>query len=325
MDNVCCERLNVKLRNAEKHDCAILWHILPLLLILMLQFKFRSTKKVHSSHVTVKWMHGQDESNRSVFYSACRCCQCWHVDRLFGFRSSVLPDKSGQNSSLAFSLHWSGRPHLSSGSKYSCSVFKERYKNMPWTRFPFTCVVSCSIGLGTQQKHGGFRQSCCEPGNKLIGNRLIWLIYQKMKMRQGICRTCWFSGAFRLQGSLNIWNAEGIMIKYELLTSTKWRNAIEFEDSTLFKTATASIRAQRIWIKTRILDSSWDLLMSALKSQNVFRCSCSRHSIFLKTKLLASCHRCFASKLKHLSASRYPNDPYTFINLLVSGMSSNFA
>lgn len=136
MDNVCCERLNVKLRNAEKHDCAIMWHILPLLLILMLQFKFRSTKKVHSSHVTVKWMHGQDESNRSVFYSACRCCQCWHVDRLFGFRSSVLPDKSGQNSSLAFSLHWSGRPHLSSGSKYSCSVFKERYKNMPWTRFP---------------------------------------------------------------------------------------------------------------------------------------------------------------------------------------------
>lgn len=236
MDNVCCERLNVKLRNAEKHDCAIFWHILPLLLILMLQFKFRSTNKVHSSHVTVKWMHGQDESNRSVFYSACRCCQCWHVDRLFGFRSSVLPDKSGQNSSLAFSLHWSGRPHLSSGSKYSCSVFKERYKNMPWTRFPFTCVVSCSIGLGTEQKHGGFRQSCCEPGNKLIGNRLIWLIYQKMKMRQGICRTCWFSGAFRLQGSLNIWNAEGIMIKYELLTSTKWRNAIEFEDSTLFKT-----------------------------------------------------------------------------------------
>ena len=64
-------------------------------------------------------------------------------------------------------------------SKYSCSVFKERYKNMPWTKFPFTCVVSCSIGLGTEQKHGGFRQSCCEPGNKLIGNRLIYTYISK--------------------------------------------------------------------------------------------------------------------------------------------------
>ena len=34
-----------------------------------------------------------------------------------------------QNSNLAFSLHWSGRPHLCSGiSRYSCSIFKERCK-----------------------------------------------------------------------------------------------------------------------------------------------------------------------------------------------------
>ena len=95
--------------------------------------------------------------------------------QLVGVVGDMLIDcLDSQNSNLAFSLHWSGRPHLCSGiSRYSCSIFKERWQT-------FTCVVSPSICLGTEQKNGGFRQLCCEPGNELIGNRIN-------TMRQGIC------------------------------------------------------------------------------------------------------------------------------------------